>query len=119
MMKNFLFVFFGGGVGSVIRYLLSVVIPQSKTSFPWSTFLANATGCFIIGWLYAFYLRQENPTIKLLLITGFCGGFTTFSTFSYEAIQMIQASQWMSFAFYILLSLLCCFLFTWLGIKLG
>lgn len=119
MIKNLLFVFLGGGGGSVLRYLLTLYIPVGKSSFPMATFLANALGCLFIGWLFAYFLKQDNAVLKLLLISGFCGGFTTFSTFSNEAVRMMQQSQWTSLFTYIALTLFTCFSFTWLGYKLG
>lgn len=119
MMKNFLLVFLGGGSGSIVRYILAVYIPTDKSSFPWATFLANALGCFLIGWLFAFFLKQDQAEMKLLLITGFCGGFTTFSTFSNETIKMMQQSQWIPLLTYLTLTLFTCLSGTWLGYKLG
>ena len=85
----------GGAVGSVLRYGLSLLFnPVSTTPvFPWGTFLANILGCFFIGLLAQITSEQGriSPEAKLLQMTGFCGGFTTFSTFSLEGVQMLRA----------------------------
>ena len=87
MLKNILFVTVGGSLCSIFRYLISIFIAKYWSStFPMATFITNILGCFIVGFIFGF-LDKNNiyiPDIKLILLTGFCGGFTTFSAFGYE-----------------------------------
>jgi CrcB protein len=93
MLKSIVFVGLGGAVGSVIRYLLGVLgAHYLKGTFPIATFITNFVGCLIIGLLIGYFGKSNeiNPQLKLLLITGFCGGFTTFSTFAAENVQLME-----------------------------
>jgi len=93
-MRNVLFVAFGGAFGSVFRYLVSQWIPRASAGdFPWATFGINLLGSFLIG-LVIGKLGPEDTTLRLLLITGFCGGFTTFSAFAYETLQLLQGGHY-------------------------
>ena len=96
---NALFVFLGGGTGSVLRYLVGLWI--GSAAFPWATFAVNAVGSFAIGllggWASRFGWSEET---RLLLTTGLCGGFTTFSTFSKESLAIAEAGRWSAFAAY-------------------
>jgi len=92
MIKDFLLVLLGGGIGSLFRYLVSVFVNHKTSSpFPYKTLLVNVIGCFLIGYLS---MRIQNnhhlSSLKLFFVTGFLGGFTTFSTFSYETILLYQ-----------------------------
>lgn len=115
-MKNAVFVFIGGGLGSVLRYLISILIPA--TSFPYATFIVNIIGSFLIGCFVAYNAQTtigHNNTMFLFLTTGICGGFTTFSTFSKESYMMLQQQQWGFFVSYIVLSIILCLGATALG----
>lgn len=107
-MKPLLAIFLGGGIGSVFRYLVSLSISrQLTTAFPAGTFLVNITGCFLIGILYGIAIRYTwlNAEWRMFLITGICGGYTTFSTFSYEAVSLIRQGNHAYFFLYIGLSI--------------
>ncbi|NBL65234.1 fluoride efflux transporter CrcB [Flavobacterium sp. NST-5] len=116
MVKSLLLVGFGGGLGSIVRFLVSVflkkIMTENQLQFPWATLTVNILGCFLIGLLMGnFY--QENATtqsMKLLLVTGFCGGFTTFSAFGFENISFIQNQQYSLAILYTASSLLMGFL---------
>ncbi|WP_285269015.1 fluoride efflux transporter CrcB [Kaistella rhinocerotis] len=115
-MRSLLFVFIGGGAGSVLRYLLSVGAQRFwiVKSFPLGTFLANIIGCFLIGVLVSALVKSDLH-LRLLLITGFCGGFTTFSAFSVESVSLWQSGQFTVLAIYILLSVILGLAAVWLG----
>jgi fluoride exporter len=114
MFKNFLLVGVGGMAGSMLRYLFSVIIKHN--SFPYSTFVVNIIGSFIIGLTMAVAAKQQNFThYTLLLATGICGGFTTFSAFSWESVQMLQQQRYTTLAIYILLSIVLGIAATFLG----
>ena len=91
----FLVVFLGGGVGSVTRYLMSQWIGSLwDGNFPLGTFLINITGCFLIGFLGGFSEKVAvDPNLRLLLQTGFLGGFTTFSSFGVETFQLFRRGE--------------------------
>jgi CrcB protein len=86
----------GGALGAVSRYGLDRVIEQrSESSFPWSTFVINATGCLLVGFLIAALVdRRSAPEwVRAGLVVGFCGGYTTFSTFGQETLDLIEADE--------------------------
>jgi CrcB protein len=106
-MKSILVIWLGGGLGSVLRYLMQIGISRLFTvSFPAGTFIVNITGCFIIGVLYGIANRYSWLTIewRLFLITGICGGYTTFSSFSYEGITLFRQENYLYFFLYTILS---------------
>lgn len=119
-MKTFFLVGLGGFAGSYLRYFFASLIEQNVlSSFPYGTFAVNIVGCFIIGILYAMSTRFNlAPDYRLLLATGFCGGFTTFSSFSYESVTLLQDAQFLYGFLYAGLSLLIGFFAAWLGIIL-
>ena len=118
MPVTLLCVFLGGGVGSVCRYLLGWLIsPGGFTTFPWATFLINLIGSFSLGLLFA--MTKDKPTVYALLGVGFCGGFTTFSTFSVEVLQLVERDRFDLAAGYLLASVVAGIAFAWLGYKLG
>ncbi|HDG1695566.1 fluoride efflux transporter CrcB [Kluyvera ascorbata] len=94
-MQLLLAVFIGGGTGSVARWLLSLKLNPMHHAIPLGTLTANLVGAFIIGAGLAWFNRlpQVDPVWKLLITTGFCGGLTTFSTFSSEVVFLLQAGK--------------------------
>lgn len=120
-MKSILLVGLGGGIGSIFRYLMSVMTSRYFAhSFPFATFVVNITGCLLIGLLMGMMGRQSiaDTDFKLLLVTGFCGGYTTFSAFSLENIQLIQSGHVSTALWYIGLSVILGVLAVGLGLYL-
>ena len=90
-------------MGGIARYLISLAMKGLGPSFPWATMTANIVGCLLIGLLWAAFNRvHASSQLNLLLIVGFCGGFTTFSTFSKESLCLLQAGDYFTFALYAL-----------------
>jgi CrcB protein len=114
-MKEIAIVFVGGGLGSALRFGVGKLLISSTSKFPTATFLVNMMGCLLIGLLIAFFSKSENNFYKLLLVTGFCGGFTTFSTFSNETILLLKNNQIALAVIYIFSSLIVGLLATFLG----
>ncbi len=96
MFKTILYIAIGGAIGSVLRYLTTVLVSKYWSShFPLATFITNVLGCFLIG-LFIGILEKNNlanSNLKWFLITGFCGGYTTFSAFGYENYSLFQGNN--------------------------
>lgn len=101
-MKAILLVFLGGGLGSVARYSIYKLMAVGNLSLPYGTLLANVTGSLILGLVLGYSLKQGNlsQNTLLFLTTGFCGGFTTFSTFAFENQAFLRAGDYFSFSVY-------------------
>ena len=113
MLNDVLLVALGGALGSVCRYLLS---GWNVESFPFGTFVVNIVGSLLIGFLVGWVNRGVLvPEMKLLLVTGFCGGFTTFSTFANESFAMLKVGDALLSALYVALSVFLGILAVWLG----
>ena len=119
-MKQFLLVFIGGGIGSVLRYIIGKALNSSQTGIPYGTFTANILGSLLIGIILGLAAKNQALTQNhtLLLATGFCGGFTTFSTFAYENHVFLKAGDFTSFALYTIASFIIGFLAVFAGIFL-
>jgi len=101
-MKQLLLVFIGGGLGSSLRFLVSKFLNSPESGIPYGTFAANILGSLIIGIIMGFAVKNNtiSQNTMLFLVTGFCGGFTTFSAFAYENHVFLKSGDFMSFAFY-------------------
>ncbi|MCC4214309.1 fluoride efflux transporter CrcB [Leeuwenhoekiella parthenopeia] len=106
-MKQLILVFVGGGAGSALRFLLGRWLNTTPNGIPYGTFAANILGSLLIGLILGWALKNNSlsPNSTLLLATGFCGGFTTFSTFAYENHLMLKSGDFLTFAIYTLGSL--------------
>ncbi len=119
MLKTILYIALGGAIGSVLRYLTSVFVNKYwANQFPLATLLTNVLGCLIIGFLIGILEKNNlaNSNLKWFLITGFCGGYTTFSTFGYENYSLFQSNNSLLAFGYIALSILLGIFAVWLGL---
>ena len=109
----------GGAIGSVARALASVLIPTGR--LPWATLVVNVVGSLLIGWLVATLapLGEEKLATHHFWVVGVCGGFTTFSTFSWQTFEQFQRGHWGLAVANILLSVILCLVATWLGWRLA
>ena len=108
MIRDIVIVGIGSGIGGICRYLISLAMNHAGNGFPWGTFAVNVAGCLLIGILWGVTSRFQNvsPSLSLFLMVGFCGGFTTFSTFSKEGLTMLQANNYILFSLYAIGSVL-------------
>jgi len=121
MIRTILLIGLGGGIGSIFRYLTSVLVARYyPNSFPLATFLTNILGCFLIGIFMGFLAKSQfgSQDLRWLLVTGFCGGYTTFSAFGYENINLMQNGNFTLAFGYIALSVIFGLFAVWLGLFL-
>ncbi len=118
LIKNFLWVAAGGSIGAVLRYGIALMFPNH--GFPYATLIVNLAGSFLLGVILAMSFRSESlPSgMKLFLATGICGGFTTFSGFSSENLDLMQTGKYNIAFLYIITSVVGGILATWFGFKL-
>lgn len=109
-MLNCMAVGIGGFIGSVLRYLVSLIPIKTGEGFPVNTLMINIAGAFLIGMLVGFFARtsSDNSSLMLMLKVGICGGFTTFSTFSLDTVELIKTGNWTTAFAYIFLSIILC-----------
>lgn len=119
-MKQVLLVFIGGGFGSAMRYLIGKYLNSAESGIPYGTFAANIIGSLLIGLILGLAAKNNTLTSNqtLLLATGFCGGFTTFSTFAYENHVLLKSGDFMNFAIYTIASFVIGFLAVFFGMYL-
>ncbi len=122
MLRNLIYIAIGGAAGSVLRYLIQTSIHKNfPNAYPYGTFLVNALGCFLVGFLISWASKEKliSEQLQLLLIVGFCGGFTTFSTFAQEGNTLLTQGKAGSAFIYIGLSVAVGMALAYLGFKLG
>lgn len=125
-MIDIVAVFIGSGLGGACRYLLSKCVQihiAGSGVFPWGTFVVNILGCFLIGLLYGIFNRYDfsqvlSQHLRTLLTVGFCGGFTTFSTFINENYLLFQSSNFPTLLIYVTASVIIGFLMLYVGYAL-
>lgn len=118
-MRSFIAIGLGGAIGSVLRYIVSLLTSRSaESSFPWSTFMVNIIGCFLMGILFSISEKYAwfSNDMRLFFITGFCGGLTTFSAFALENWKYVQQGQMFLFLWYSLVSVVSTLLAVWIGV---
>lgn len=111
----------GGTVGASARYLLGRIInARLQSAFPWATWLINISGSFLLGYIaQRTNFGKDNPLLWKLIGTGFCGAFTTFSTFGYETLQMIEKGKWGLALRYVVSSIVLAICGVWIGIQMA
>lgn len=109
-MLNLIYIFVGGGVGCLARYGISkLLLSTGESNFPWATLIANILSVVVMGVaLGLFSAKLQNESLRLLIITGFCGGFSTFSTFSLETLELLRRGNYFFAAGNIALSVVLC-----------
>lgn len=120
-MLNVLAIFIGGGLGSITRYCVALLLKAHSLDFPIATISVNIIGSLILGFVAALFWHKTQAgiimphTLRLAITVGFCGGLTTFSTFSWETFEMIKNGEFTLAALYTLISVLACVLAISLG----
>ncbi len=118
-MKALIIVFIGGGIGSILRYLIGLLLGPYSVKFPYATLVANIISCIILGVLIGLAFKNNlSNEMKLLLMTGLCGGFSTFSTFSAESYQLFHSENYFALLTYISVSFIVGMISIFFGMKL-
>lgn len=119
---NVLLVFVGGGIGAASRYWLGgMVLRATGTGFPYSTLAVNVLGCLAIGFLMTVFEERfiVNPSLRTFLTIGILGGFTTFSSFSFETLALLREGSYVLGLINVAATVLICLLATWIGMTTG
>ena len=117
-MRQIFAIALGGAVGALARYGVSAALAAAfGARFPLGTLAVNVAGSFVMGWLFALFAERMHvaPEIRLLLMTGLLGAFTTFSTFSVETLALLQTGRWLAGVANVLLSVALCLAAAWAG----
>lgn len=119
-MVNTLLIFLGAGIGGVFRYWISnLTYWVLGRHFPYGTLVVNVSGCFLMGLLFVLLMDRFDataPQLRSFLLIGFLGGYTTFSSFSIETLNLFETMGWLSATLNILLSIVLCITAAWLGV---
>lgn len=119
-MMNTLLIFLGAGIGGVFRYwVANLVYGITGRQFPYGTLIVNISGCLLMGFLFIILVERVDgmgPHLRSLLLIGLLGGYTTFSSFSLETLNLLESGAWVSASLNIFLSISVCIFATWLGI---
>src|SRR5690348_6418580 len=122
-MSNMFFIFIGAGAGGVFRFWISnLSYWLLGRQFPYGTLIVNVTGCFLMGILFVLLLEKWDGIgihLRSLLLIGFLGGYTTFSSFSIETLNLFESGAWIDATLNIFLSVTLCIALTWLGVLGG
>jgi len=121
-MKEVIYIFIGSGLGGLTRFGLGKWINSlHSTNFPFGTFIVNVLACFVLGFVIGLADSRQiiSPQTKMFWVVGFCGGFSTFSTFSNETLTLLQTSNHATNFLYIVLSVIVCLTVTFLGLTLA
>lgn len=122
MLKNLMIVALGGGVGSALRYLIQETLHKQVDNFePYGTFVVNILGCLLLGILAGFAEQEKliNANMNLLLMSGFCGGFTTFSTFAHQGHGLFTSNKPFQALLYVGLSVIIGLLAAYFGYRMA
>lgn len=132
LIPQFLIIGLGGALGSMLRFGLAMLIDTAVTNpdatksgpiFPWGVIVVNITGCFVIGFIATISAAEGrlmiNPLTRQFIMIGILGGYTTFSSFSLQTLQLAQDGQWGSAAANVILSVVLCLVGVWLGAVLA
>jgi fluoride exporter len=119
---EWLAVFIGGGLGSLARLGMGRWVGLAANDFPWSTLLINLAACLVLGFASGMAAGNKetiHPVLRIGITTGFCGGFSTFSTFSLESVDLVSNGKILLCGAYVLASVSLCFVGIWLGQAIG